>query len=151
MANASLKALVAGSLLLASCAAHRATHFWAGPSGLTAQRLDDVLRANPLPAAQNIGIVNLGAMENSSHHVVQVRGAEALHIHATHDLTAYIHRGTGIMQVGAESFRVRQGDWLFVPRGIPHAFRNTGPEIAAAVAVFSPAFDGTDTLPVPEP
>jgi len=38
------------------------------------------------------------------------------------------------------------GDTTFIPRGVPHSFKNTGTGPAALLATFSPAFDGTDRV-----
>jgi mannose-6-phosphate isomerase-like protein (cupin superfamily) len=57
-------------------------------------------------------------------------------------------RGHGAMRLGADERAVGEGSILYVPRGTPHAFRNASPDPAAAYAVYAPAFDGTDRVPV---
>ena len=145
MANASLKAVLA-CLLTTSCSVTPPTHHW----GTSSRTIESVLAANLLAPGQNIGVTNLGAADEVSHHIVQVRDAEALHVHANHDLTVFIYRGHGVMQVDSNQFPIATGDILFIPRGVPHAFTNKSGSPAVAIVAFTPAFDGKDTVPVKE-
>ncbi len=148
MANASLKAGWAclTGLLLAACASTRPTHHWWSTTGLASQDIERVIRDHPLASDQNIRVVNLGVTDAVSHHVVQVRVAESFHVHAHHDLTVQVYRGHGQMRIGDREFPVQGGDVLFVPRGVPHAFRNGTAQPAVALVIFNPAFDGKDTI-----
>ena len=85
-------------------------------------------------------------MDNSSTHVVQIRGSEKPHRHEFHDSTVFIQSGTGRMFLGKSSFRVGPGAIIFIPHGVEHYFVNGGAEPAVAITVFSPAFDGKDTV-----
>jgi mannose-6-phosphate isomerase-like protein (cupin superfamily) len=53
--------------------------------------------------------------------------------------------------MGQSRFDLTAGDVFFIPRNTPHYFVNTSPEPAAAFVVFSPPFDGKDTVPVKLP
>ncbi len=145
MANASLKALLTGLIFFAGCATPPGTHFWYADTTITARRVAEVLRQNPLAAGQNIRVVTLGSSVAVSHHIVQIRHGEELHIHRNHDLTVYVVKGHGTMRVGGEVFTLRQGDALVIPRGVPHAFTNSGRLPALAFVSFSPGFDGKDS------
>jgi mannose-6-phosphate isomerase-like protein (cupin superfamily) len=119
-------------------------------SGGQVERLPlDLLLAKPRFARpDNIIAVTLAVGADSSHHLVQVRQAEPPHLHATHDLSVRLVRGQGQMHLGNQVFPVAVGDTTFIPRGVPHYFENTGATPAALLAVFSPAFDGHDRVPV---
>jgi mannose-6-phosphate isomerase-like protein (cupin superfamily) len=53
------------------------------------------------------------------------------------------------MRVANANFAVKAGgDVLFIPKAVPHAFKNQGTTPAVAIVVFTPAFDGKDTAPV---
>jgi mannose-6-phosphate isomerase-like protein (cupin superfamily) len=131
-----------------SCATHHSTHYWTSGAGLSAKEIEKALKENRIGSDRDIRIVTLGSTDATSHHIVQIRSAEALHIHKEHDLTVFIYRGHGTMTVGSREIDVNRGDILFVPRGIPHAFVNKSATPAIAVVVFTPGFDGTDTIPV---
>jgi quercetin dioxygenase-like cupin family protein len=149
MANASM---VFVSLMLplmcCSCATQReATHYWYAESTLTSRQIETALKENPLPPEQNFWVINLGETREVSDHLVQIRDREELHTHDAHDLTVFVYRGHGTMRVGTETFPLRAGDVLFIPRGVVHAFGNESHAPAVAIVAFTPAFDGKDTVP----
>jgi mannose-6-phosphate isomerase-like protein (cupin superfamily) len=73
---------------------------------------------------------------------------EVPHRHDTHDLVVVMLRGYGTMRLGGETRPVGPSSILYVPRGTPHAFANESGEPALAYAVYTPAFDGVDRVPV---
>lgn len=172
MANASLKAVCALhrqfggrwtgahsaailSCLLAlvlsdGCATEQRAYSWFSEGEIKRQWIEGVLRQNPLAPDQNIRVTNLGASASLSHHIVQIRFAESLHVHENHDLTVYVYRGRGVLRLGAHRIRLKEGDIVFIPHGAPHAFQNQASTPAVALVIFTPAFDGQDTVPVKE-
>ncbi|MCX7915369.1 MAG: cupin domain-containing protein [Verrucomicrobiae bacterium] len=138
MANASLNASFAVALFLLGCAAPNYVHDLRS------------LRLTPPTSTAPVASVPLGATDSSSAHLVQVRDAEPLHIHAHHDLVVVVKRGRGVLRLRDREVRVRAGDVLIIPRGVPHAFRNQSRAPALAIAIFSPPYDGKDMIPVPE-
>ena len=118
---------------------------WDGDK-ISNQELTEVLRQNPLAPKQNIRITLLRQTERASVHVVQVRTAEIPHVHQTHDLSVFVVRGYGTMVMGTETKTVRAGDVIQVPAGVRHYFTNQSLTPSVAVVVFSPAFDGKDTV-----
>src|SRR2546426_10944937 len=115
MSNASLKAVLP-LVLFASCATTQPVHYWCTPSSTVSTSIEDALRQNPLTMNQEIRVTNLGIASTVSHHIVQVRTQEQPHIHKNHDLTVFVYRGHGSMTVGNQSFPLRAGDSLYVPR-----------------------------------
>lgn len=132
--------------LLAGCANPTAKRYFYGyaEKRLTAIDIDRVLQDRPLPADQNIRVISLGADDSVSHHLVQVRHAEPLHIHKTHDLTVMVYQGRGRMTIGTNLFELATGDVVYVPRNIRHRFENAGSTPAVAIVAFSPALNDKD-------
>lgn len=110
--------------------------------------LDALAEDDGLAPGEDFKVVELGRDAHTSHHLVWIRDREALHRHDRHDLVVVMLRGHGAMRLGADERAVGEGSILYVPRGTPHAFRNASPEPAAAYAVYTPAFDGADRVPV---
>ncbi len=110
--------------------------------------VDELCRRHPIADGANVRADELGRSAAASVHVVQVRGAEAPHRHAAHDLAVTMLRGEGILHIAGGERRVRAGDVSFVPRGVPHWFVRTGADVAVTLAVFSPPLDAPDTVPV---
>ncbi|CCH79296.1 Cupin 2 conserved barrel domain protein [Nostocoides japonicum T1-X7] len=55
--------------------------------------------------------------------------ASPLHLHHDEDEMFVILRGHGIFWVGDECREVGEGGAMFLPRGVPHAYRFTSPEV----------------------
>ena len=132
---------------LSGCAGGSASVKQSAPHYPEAENLSHWPDEYPLPPDQDIGIAELGRTETSSVHIVQIRHRESLHTHERHDLVAVLLRGYGTFRLGPRTFAVKQGSIVAVPRGMPHAFVNKSREVAAAFVVFTPPFDGTDTVP----
>ena len=113
-------------------------------------------RAGPGPVA----IIDLGHTAWVSEHIAVVREGEAPHYHRFHDLTVVVLRGEGVMDIEGKRFAMKAGDVVHINRGVRHYFRNSSKDPAASFVVFSPPFDGRDTVtaevpaeeqPKPEP
>jgi len=61
------------------------------------------------------------------------------HTHGREDEAFYVLAGTLEMSAGADTFLARPGDFVFMPRGTPHRFKNTGVDAARALILFTPA------------
>lgn len=118
---------------------------------LSESDLETILAANPLGPQDNIKVTTLGKGEGASHHIVQVRDRETPHIHKNHDLTLVMLRGEGYLMLDGRRIDLTVGDIVFVPRAVPHYFVNTFRDPTVGLAVFSPPFDGKDTVPVGKP
>ena len=124
-------------------------HFYLQNGGqLTHAHLDEILADKPLSPEQNIRVVTLGKGTETSHHLVQIRDREAPHLHKKHDLTVVMLKGKGYLMLGQKRIDLIRGDILFIPQGSVHYFVNTFSEPSVALAVFSPVFNGKDSIPV---
>jgi len=61
-----------------------------------------------------------------------------LHIHRSEDETFYILEGELEMQVNDERFTASAGASVFLPKGIPHTFSNSGTQTARALVMLTP-------------
>lgn len=66
-------------------------------------------------------------------------GGPPLHIHRREDETFYLLEGAIEFRLGDEAITAGPGDFVNVPRGTVHNFRNTGSETARMVLTFTPA------------
>ena len=113
--------------------------------------IEKVLAENPLGAGENIKITTLGHGQGVSHHVVQIRDRENPHLHKLHDGTVVMVKGHGYLMIENRRIDLSVGDIVYIPRGAVHYFVNTASEPTVAFVVFSPPFDGKDTLPAEKP
>jgi len=110
--------------------------------------LEKVLVENPLGANDNIKMTTLGQGQGASHHVVQIRDREKPHLHKLHDGTVLMIKGSGYLMLEKRRIDLSVGDIVYIPRGAVHFFVNTASEPAVAFVVFTPPFDGKDTVPM---
>ena len=71
--------------------------------------------------------------------LVPAGGGPPPHIHTREDETYYILAGKFEVLLGAETVIAGPNDFVNIPRGIVHCFRNTGTEPARMVLTFTPA------------
>jgi quercetin dioxygenase-like cupin family protein len=64
--------------------------------------------------------------------------ATELHVHRNTDEAFYVVNGTLRFQVGADKNEAPTGTFLFIPRGIAHAFVNPTTESATYIVIISP-------------
>jgi quercetin dioxygenase-like cupin family protein len=144
--------LVAGLLALAGCAAmtpipsSAARVLYIGPQP---QRWEEIVRANPLGPNDNIRGVQLLQQPAVSHFLVQIRDREQPHIHREHDATIVMLSGRGRLILKDRILMTREGDVLFIPKGMVHYYVNDGLEPTVVLAIFTPAYDGKDAEVVP--
>lgn len=113
---------------------------WVGPENpdgpIGARDLEHA--AKPLAAGENINVTPLTRTEHSTNVLVQIRGAEPLHYHADSDITVWIVRGQGTILIGDQSYPVKPGDSMHIPRGVIHKYSSTGKTPGLALVVMSP-------------
>jgi quercetin dioxygenase-like cupin family protein len=70
---------------------------------------------------------------------VPVGAGTPLHIHHTSDEVIYISTGTLTIKLGEQVTHANAGSWIFIPRGVAHAWKNPGPASTYAAFIFNPA------------
>ena len=148
MHTTSRRAALAGLGVAALLAVAAGVHAHDGPAPAIDALLGGSRVSIPLADGQDFRAEELGRSESTSHHVAAIRSAEPLHRHDQHDLLVVLVRGHGTQRIGDETGPVGEGSVIFVPRGVPHAFTNAGPEPAVAYVVYAPPFDGKDRVQV---
>lgn len=94
----------------------------------------------------DIAIRKLRETPEASFQIVRLNTAEKPHVHQRHDLTVFILRGRALMHLDNKEIPVRAGDVIDIPRGIPHWVENKSKAPSEVYAIFTPAFDGKDTV-----
>lgn len=62
----------------------------------------------------------------------------AKHVHAHEDENLYVVEGVLTIEIGDERFEARSGDFVTLPRGVPHSFGNLSDELVRGIAVIAP-------------
>ena len=66
-------------------------------------------------------------------------GGTPPHIHHREDESFHLLEGTLTVEVGGKTITASSGDFVYLPRGIAHSFRNTGEVPAKALVLTAPA------------
>ncbi len=66
-------------------------------------------------------------------------GGTPPHIHRREDESFHVLEGTLTIQVGGNTITASPGDFVYLPRGIAHSFKNTGDVTAKAEVLVAPA------------
>ena len=139
--------LIASATCVLGCAQQPARVF-IGPH-LDRLSYDALIAVTPIGPDENIRVRELERGANSSVSLVQIRDREQPHIHTRYDLTVLLAKGSGTLWLNGNAMPMHQGDTAFIAKGTPHYFVNDGPEPAAALVVFAPAFKEPDQQSVP--
>jgi len=67
------------------------------------------------------------------------RGGAPWHVHSREDEYLYVVSGVLAVSVGKEVFRAEQGSFVFLPRGVAHAWDVASPEKATVLMMTVPA------------
>ncbi|RUM32982.1 MAG: cupin domain-containing protein [Aquifex sp.] len=110
------------------------------------QILDEVIKEKE-KSVEEIEAIKLNETENITQLLVFIRTSEKPHYHAEHDLTFVVVKGRGELFLDGKVEELKEGDVAFIPKKAVHFYKNTG-EISVLLAVFSPKYDGKDSIKV---
>ena len=109
--------------------------------------IDEILKANPLPAGEKLQRIKVA--EDNTITVLVLRmgeGAEAkAHLHKTHDETIIGIKGMGQVMIGGKWVDVKPGTVHFNPMGKAHAAKQIGKEPLVVISIYTPAMREPDT------
>jgi quercetin dioxygenase-like cupin family protein len=84
-----------------------------------------------------------GAQNNGTYFLMEAiipsGGGPPPHIHHREDESFYLLDGTLDITLGEKKIKATTGDFVQIPRGTVHAFRNSGSTTARMLLLFSPA------------
>ena len=66
-------------------------------------------------------------------------GGPPPHIHSREDETFYVVSGNLEMFLGDKTYQAKAGDFVYIPRGTVHRFKNVGKGMAVQLVTFAPA------------
>jgi quercetin dioxygenase-like cupin family protein len=71
--------------------------------------------------------------------IVPKGGGPPPHVHSREDESFYVVRGNLEILIGDSLYQAKAGDFVYIPRGTTHRFKNTGAGTAVQLVTFVPA------------
>ena len=110
-------------------------------------QIDEILKANPLPAGEKVQRIKVA--EDNTITVLVLRIVEGVevknHIHKTHNETIVGIKGMGQLMIGDKWVDVKPGTVHFNPMGKAHAAKHIGKEPCVVISIYTPAMREPDT------
>lgn len=71
--------------------------------------------------------------------IVPKGGGPPPHVHTREDESFYVVSGSLEMVLGDKTYQAKRGDFVYIPRGTVHRFKNVGGDMAVQLVTFVPA------------
>jgi quercetin dioxygenase-like cupin family protein len=71
--------------------------------------------------------------------IVPKDGGPPPHVHSREDESFYVVSGSLEILLGDETYQAKRGDFVYIPRGTVHRFKNVGGDTAVQLVTFVPA------------
>src|SRR5206468_12406992 len=71
--------------------------------------------------------------------VVPKGGGPPPHVHTREDETFYVVSGSLEILLGDKTYQAKKGDFVYIPRGTVHRFKNVGDDAAVQLVTFVPS------------
>ena len=101
--------------------------------------LEEEVEREPLPKNQEMSMRFLKHLEFSGVNIAQLKSKIDPHHHSDHDEIIVVIRGEHEFTVADETRKVKPGDLVVVPAGVPHGV-NAGKEYAV-LSIYAPAWE----------
>ena len=101
--------------------------------------LEEELKNHPLPEDKDLMLRFLMHCKYSAANIAQTRAVK-YHIHKDHDEYIYILRGEHEFTVDGTTRKVKPGDLVIAPCGVPHSPTKLGPDYGA-LSIYAPDWD----------
>lgn len=112
--------------------------------GVNAQNLVSAAAITPDVDYENVWLSKIADGEEATSYVIWIKEGVGAHYHAEHAEHIYIIGGSGTMRLGEESFEVKAGDFVRVPKGTIHAVTVTSESPLQVLSIQTPQFLGED-------
>ncbi len=120
--------------------------FFLGTLHLNAQEhfnLNEILNS---AADKNVNVHSLCSDEYESSYLIWVKDSVKPHYHAKHTELVYVIEGSGTFYIGKKSYAIKPGDYLRIPQGQVHSFKNNSATEVKVLSVQTPEFKGQDRI-----
>ena len=112
-------------------------------SGASVVKRGETRRGKPLDIFGDNIYIKMGSVETNGRYsliedVTPPGGGPPLHVHHREDEGFYILEGEYLFQTGEARHKVGPGDFVYIPRDIPHCFKNIGGTTGTMLLTLEP-------------
>ncbi|MGD1844350.1 MAG: cupin domain-containing protein [Salibacteraceae bacterium] len=95
---------------------------------------------------ENVSVKKLTSDARSTSFVIWVKQGVKAHYHEEHSETIYVIEGTAEMTMGDQTFTIKAGDYIHIPKGTVQSVKVTSPTPIKVLSVQAPEFLGKDRI-----
>ncbi len=111
---------------------------------LSAQDVRPLKGVTAEEAYENVNALALYSDKDVTSVVIYIKKGVKLHVHREHTEQVIVLSGKGVMTLGNETIPIRKGDYIIIPKGVPHAVRVKGRKPLKVISIQAPQFKGKD-------
>jgi mannose-6-phosphate isomerase-like protein (cupin superfamily) len=120
-------------------------------TGLWAQKICCLDTVGQQSQSTNIYSKQLNGDSLSSAFCILIKQEVKSHKHIKHSEQVLVLEGEGQMKLGNATFKISEGDVIFIPLNTFHSVKSTGKVPLKVLSIQSPEFDGSDRIPEANP
>jgi len=113
-----------------------------------AQQVDNLPSLKQKQPYENIVTQTMSSDSSFTSTVIWIKSEVKPHYHANHSEQVLVIEGEGQMLLGHQTFFVKPGDLIYIPKGTIHALRVTSKLPMKVLSIQTPQFDGSDRVMV---
>lgn len=113
-----------------------------------AQKVDNLPSLKQKQPYDNIVTQAMNSDSSVTSNVIWIKSEVKPHYHANHSEHVMVIEGEGQLLLGHQTYFVKPGDLIYIPKGTIHAVRVTSKLPMKVLSIYSPQFDGSDRVMV---
>jgi mannose-6-phosphate isomerase-like protein (cupin superfamily) len=115
-------------------------------SAIQAQEYFNVDALKNVSPEHNVKVHSLCSDSYESSYIIWVQDSVKPHYHKQHTELIYVLEGKGRFFIGDTSYLIRPGDYLRIPQGKIHSFKNNTENEVKVISIQTPEFKGKDRI-----
>lgn len=113
-----------------------------------AQKVDNLPALKQKQPYDNVVTQTINSDSSVTSNVIWIKSEVIPHYHADHSEHVMVVEGEGQLLLGHQTFFVKPGDLVYIPKGTIHALRVTSKLPMKVLSIQTPQFDGSDRVMV---
>jgi mannose-6-phosphate isomerase-like protein (cupin superfamily) len=118
-------------------------------SSLRSQEIQSLTVLTPEQPYENVHLKKLHTDSLSTSFVIWIREEVRPHRHAFHSESIFVLEGTAKLVIGANTYRIKAGDFFNIPENTVHAVEVTSTLPLKIISIQAPEFKGEDRVNEP--